>query len=211
MSQPQNRAKLLALGLTLILVGYLTVWLPGPAAGLRLLGLELGEWIKFLGVGAQRDLFYLPPIALGLILALVTYGWDNRRWSTWIMRVVAFAVSLLAMPSIIAITGDPRADWLARVLGIGLVGVIAVAGGLVSARPIWVIPVAGVLGLAVAILPLAVYLDVRRVAAGLLGQPVGVGLGLLLTVAGGAIVALWAFWWTRKGLRGDPPNSKETA
>ena len=41
--------NLLLLGFTAVFIGYLSVWLPGPAAGLSFLGVELGEWIKFMG------------------------------------------------------------------------------------------------------------------------------------------------------------------
>ena len=103
---------LLFAGLTAVFVGYFAVWLPGPAAGLRLIGLELGEWIKFLGVGQSRDLFYAPPILLGLIMVLLTAGWDNRRWQTWLFRLLAIGVSLLAFPAVAAITTEPRSEWL---------------------------------------------------------------------------------------------------
>ncbi|MBK7179447.1 MAG: hypothetical protein IPH82_20095 [Chloroflexi bacterium] len=44
---PHLPAALIALGLTAVFVGYLAVWLPGPAVGLQFLGVELGEWVKF--------------------------------------------------------------------------------------------------------------------------------------------------------------------
>ena len=47
MPQPQSRTILL-LGLTAVFIGYLMVWLPGPGAGLSFLGIELGEWVKFI-------------------------------------------------------------------------------------------------------------------------------------------------------------------
>ena len=47
--RPPSRLGLLALGLTAIFIGYFLVWLPGPGAGLSLIGVEVGEWIKFLG------------------------------------------------------------------------------------------------------------------------------------------------------------------
>ena len=56
-SLPDERQSALILNasFTVILVGYLVVWLPGPAAGLQFIGVELGEWIKFLGVGRKHD------------------------------------------------------------------------------------------------------------------------------------------------------------
>jgi len=39
---------LIKAGFTAILLGYLLVWLPHEAAGLSFIGIELGEWVKFL-------------------------------------------------------------------------------------------------------------------------------------------------------------------
>ncbi len=122
MLRTQNQERLLIAGLTAVFIGYLSVWLPGPAAGLRFLGVELGEWIKFLGVGAIRDLFYLPPIILGLMLAVLTMGWENGRWQTWLMRGLALLVSLLAFPAYEDLMGDYRSQYLLRVALSGLVG-----------------------------------------------------------------------------------------
>ena len=76
----------LILGFTAVFVGYLSVWLRGPGAGLSFLGLEMGEWFKFLGLGPRRDFFYLPPITLGLMLAIWTMTWparDGLEWRAW--------------------------------------------------------------------------------------------------------------------------------
>ena len=87
--QPSIRLNLLFLGLTAILAGYFMVWLPGPSAGLQLIGIEVGEWIKFLGIGAGRNWFYLPPIVIGLTLALLAATWPNGRIQTWMARGLA--------------------------------------------------------------------------------------------------------------------------
>ncbi|MFZ0547082.1 MAG: hypothetical protein WAM60_16675, partial [Candidatus Promineifilaceae bacterium] len=68
---------LLWVGFTFILAGYLMVWLPQPVVGLSLLGVEMGEWVKFLpqiqaGLLPDRNLFYLPPILLGLMMVVWT-------------------------------------------------------------------------------------------------------------------------------------------
>jgi hypothetical protein len=79
------------LAFTMILAGYLMVWLPQPVVGLSLMGLEMGEWVKFLpqvqaGSLPDRNLFYLPPITLSLMMIIWTAGWPNRRWQTWAAR-----------------------------------------------------------------------------------------------------------------------------
>ncbi len=118
---PPFRLGLLVGGMTAVLVGYFAVWLPGPAAGLRLIGLELGEWIKFLGVGfgAQSVLLAADPAwsdygsALGRL--------DQRPMADVGISGLALLVSLLAFPAVAAITMEPRSEWLVRITAIGLV------------------------------------------------------------------------------------------
>lgn len=190
----ENQERLLLAGLTAVFIGYLSVWLPGPAAGLQFLGLELGEWIKFLGVGAIRDLFYLPPIILGLMLAVLTMGWENGRWQTWMMRGLALLVSLLAFPAFEDVVGNYRSQYLLRVALIGLVGLTVVLAALFGKKLVtkwawlpWVL--LSVLGLVGAALPLWYYLSqVRPYVSGVLGVPVGVGWGLILYTAGCLVI-----------------------
>ena len=115
---------LLSLGFTAIFIGYLSVWLIGPGAGLSFLGVEMGEWFKFLGLGARRDLFYLPPVTLGLLLAIWTVTWPQQGgfdWRAWAVRALAVLVSLLAFPAIEDISGPVREQYTTRVILIGMV------------------------------------------------------------------------------------------
>jgi hypothetical protein len=187
-----SRSDLLALGLTAIFVGYFLVWLPGPGAGLSLIGVELGEWIKFLGFGPRRDWFYAPPIVLGLLLALWTATWPNRRAQTWLARGLAVAVALLAFPAVASITSEPRSEWLLRLALIGAVAAAVVLAAWVAARGgpavlVWAVMV----GVAVvgAVGPTWHYLAARALFAAALGRPVGVGAGVWLNALGCLLVA----------------------
>lgn len=200
----KNQERLLLAGLTAVFIGYLSVWLPGPAAGLQLLGVELGEWIKFLGVGAIRDLFYLPPIILGLMLVWLTMGWENGRWQTWLMRGLALLVSLLTFPALEDITGASRSEYLLRVALIGLVGLTVVLaalfGGKLVAKWAWLPWVLlAVLGIVGAALPLWYYVSqVQPYVAGVLGVPVGVGWGLILYTMGCLGITAVSLWQLKR-------------
>ena len=190
---PPSRADLLALGLTAIFVGYFLVWLPGPGAGLSLIGIELGEWIKFLGFGPRRDWFYVPPIVLGLLLALWTATWPNRRARTWLARGLAVAVALLAFPAVAAITSEPRSEWLLRLALIGAVAAAVVLAAWLSARGIavaWVWAVMAGVAMVGAIGPTWHYLAARALFAAALRQPVGIGAGVWLNALGCLLVAV---------------------
>lgn len=184
-------------GLTAVFIGYLSVWLPGPAAGLQFLGFELGEWIKFLGVRGSRNLFYLPPITLGLLLALWTVHWSPRRWQTWALRAVAVAVSLLAFPAVEAILGEPRSEWLLRLLLIVLVAGVALFGGALGRWPLLVAGLMIALSLAGAVLPTWRYATLRPFVSDVIGVPIGIGLGVWLSGVGHLLVTAVAIYTFR--------------
>lgn len=189
-----NDQLLLILGLTAVFTGYFTVWLPGPAAGLRFIGLEMGEWIKFLGVGMSRNLFYLPPITLGLIIALWSACWPNHRRQTWMVRGVAFAVSLLAFPAWEDFHGPSQIEYLLRIWLIGAVGLVALlAAGWrkMKQRPFtttfpWLLmAIVSLFGL---VLPTWIYTAVKPVVEQSLQMSLGVGVGVWLNGVGHLLI-----------------------
>jgi hypothetical protein len=181
---------------TLMLVGYLMVWLPQPVVGLSLIGLEMGEWVKFLpevqaGTLPDRNLFYLPPVLLGLMMAVWTVGWPNGRWQNWIIRGLAVLVSLLAFPAVEAIRFEPSDQWLLRIGLVGLVGVTAVLSGFMARLPQRTLPaLLLIFALLSLFLPTWAYLAVRPVIAELLRTEVGFGPGLLLHIVGNLLVVI---------------------
>ncbi len=166
-------------GVTAVFLAYFLIWLPGPSVGLQFIGLELGEWIKFMGVGLARNVFYLPPITLGLILALWTALWA-RRWQTWAARGLALALGLLAFPAVEAILYEPRSEWLLRLLLIALVGATAVAAHGLGRWPRLVWGLIALLALGGAVLPAWQYLQIRPLVAYWLQKPIGIGPGVWL-------------------------------
>jgi hypothetical protein len=203
LSRDQLVLLLYEIGFTLILVGYLMVWLPQPVAGLSFIGLEMGEWVKFLPqvrsgeIPASRNFFYLPPVVLGLMLALWTTGWPNSRWRTWVMRLVAIIVAMLAFPAVEAMLEEGLDQWLGRVLMILLVAVVAALIPLLDRLPgDSGLRVARIMILALAaagiILPTWAYLEIRPAVAQLLEGEVGIGPGVWLNGAGFLLVAIAA-------------------
>ncbi len=190
MKEKREQAVLL-LGFTAIFTGYLSVWLPGPGAGLSFLGIEMGEWFKFLGLGARRDLFYLPPITLSLMLIMWTITWPNQGWRAWMARGVAVLISLLAFPAIEDITGTVREQYVLRVVLVGVVILAALLSGFWSPsakqkRLPWILLAAlGIIGL---LLPTWIYLVVRPFASQIIGLSIGVGLGVWLSGMGHLLV-----------------------
>ncbi len=186
----------LLLGLTAVFIGYLTVWLPGPNVGLQFLGIEMGEWTKFLGMNSRRNLFYLPPIILSSVLLLLSLPWSPKRWQTWVWRLLAIGLSLLIFPAIEDLRGVAQAEYWPRVAWIGLIfllaGIVAVLGAIYGQRP-WLTTVSSLLiflvALAGAILPTQVYLEVQTAVAPIFGTPVGIGWGVWLNGLGYLLIA----------------------
>jgi len=197
---------------TAILIGYLTVWLPGPVVGLSFIGVELGEWIKFLGVGLSRNLFYLPPITLGLMLAVITQTWPNQRWRTWVTRVLAVGVALFSFPAIEAIRFEPGSEWVLRLQGIGLVVAIAILSAWrlprwLATRLPWLILL--LLGLVGAALPTWAYLTIRPLVSQALGLPVGVGLGVWLNGVGHLSVTVVSAMALKQGVQSNHTAARD--
>lgn len=180
-------------GLTAVVLGYFLVWMPHSSVGLTLIGLDISEWVKFLpqmrsGELPNRNLFYLPPITFGLMLALLTAVWSNRRWQTWAARALAVLVSLLAFPSLEAIRFEPASEWQLRLVMIGVVVLVAGSTAVLGRWPRVVRLLLQVVALAGAILPLYAYLQVRPVVSVLVGESLGIGLGVWLNTAGHLLV-----------------------
>lgn len=194
------RLNVLLLGFTAVFTGYLTVWLPGPAAGLSFLGLELGEWVKFMGVGPERNRFYLPPITLALMLVLWTLPWANGRWQTWATRGLAILTSLLAFPALEDITGPAMPEYLPRLQWIALVLLAAAATavlGRTSSRETrawlcWLL--LALLGLLGAVQPTRIYLQIQPAISQLFGVPVPIGWGVWLNGVGHLMVTAVSLW-----------------
>ncbi len=192
--------SLLPVGFTAVFIAYLTVWLPGPAAGLSFIGVEMGEWIKFMGMGPTRNWFYLPPISLGLMLVLWTVGWPNGRWQTWLMRGMAVLISWLSFPAIEDITGSVAHEYWPRVWAIILVVVVAGVSGLSGQRPRvvrlkWLLMMG--LGVAGIVLPTWVYGQARTAVSDVLGLPIGYGWGVWLNGVGHLLIIAVAVWQMR--------------
>ncbi len=187
-----NDQIVMSVGLTAVFLGYFSVWLPGPSAGLQFIGLEMGEWIKFLGVDMSRNLFYLPPITLGLLMALWTAVWPNRRLQTWIMRGLAVAVSLLSFPAWEDFRGPAQIEYLPRIWMIG--GVItAVFLATIWSRfapkrtaTLWLLM--AIIGLLGAILPLWIYTAVKPVVEQSYQISLGIGPGVVFNGIGHLLV-----------------------
>ncbi len=190
----------LTAGFTLILVAYFLVWLPQPVAGLSFIGIDIGEWIKFMPqvqsgeLDINRNVFYLPPITLGLNLIFWSASWSERRWQTWALRLLAIVISLLSLPSIEAFTEETTSEWLTRTVMVLVVVTVSVLIPLKRYLPSAILMngkwlIISLLGFLGAIFPTWTYLALRGTVSQLFQADVGIGPGVWLNAIGHLVVA----------------------
>lgn len=214
-SRAQTQAQRLLAGYLLcaaLLVAALSYWAPWvahQAAALQLSGQDLGEFVKFLPpirrgeISFPRQVFYLPPFACSLALALL--GANNQialpRW----MRLAMFAAALLILPGLLPpVWGRPR-DLFAseyRLQGIAfLVGVLSVAAhGLLGKLPLRLLSaVLGLVAMIALVLPQAAFWAAKPMIWDAYNTPtVRLGWGLWLDIAAWAAAATLSYWLFRQ-------------
>ncbi len=105
------RALLPAFGL-LALIGYFGPWVDHKAAGLAILGLDLGEYVKFLPavrsgeIGLWREGFYLPLVAVSLAFSL--YAYRAELDYPWYGRAGLLAVAVIAALNLLPPAWTPQ-------------------------------------------------------------------------------------------------------
>jgi hypothetical protein len=88
------------LGWALATAGYYGPWIADETAALTLSGVDMGEFVKFLpdviggSLRATRQLFYLPPLAVALSVALLV-GCQRLRYSK-LARIVFLTLAISA-------------------------------------------------------------------------------------------------------------------
>jgi len=200
------------MGLILALVGYWGPWVDHKAAALVLSGLDMADFVKLLpGVRAGtervvRELFYLPPLAAALCLALLALTpslWGHGGHPRWARAIVLAVAVLLApvvlppYPSVLRALWSPELRWqlAASVLCLLLIG-MGLCRRPSASLAAWLMVA---LALAGAILPPWQFFSIRDALDQVYGQPIRVGWGLWLTVAGFLLVAAGAIGLLSKG------------
>ena len=182
---------LIPVAIALIFVGFLSVWMPNKAAGLAMLGLEIGEWVKFLpevqaGQTPSRTLFYLPPLTLALAVLIWSAGWHG--WQVWLLRLLALAAATLALPSVPDILDTGNLGEMGERVRVGSVLLVAIFTLVVWKVRHFPPIILSVLGLIGAIFPSYAYFAIRPVIASYLQHTPGVGYGLWLSLLGHLIL-----------------------
>jgi hypothetical protein len=191
--------RLAPLGGALALVGYWGPWVNHKTAALVLSGLDMAEFVKFLPgvmVGTEfmiRELFYLPPLAAALCLALIGSNRHLRYplWARAIMVTAAVALAIIVLPPYPFILQALSSDEYQRQFLMGA-GCLAVIGGMLLYRHLSRAVVAALLiavSLTGTIPPLWQFFSIRSALDSVYGQPIHIGWGLWLMAVGFLVVA----------------------
>jgi hypothetical protein len=209
--------RFVLLGIALVLVGYWDPWVNHKTAALVLSGLDMAEFVKFLpGVQAGtefmiRELFYLPPLAVALCLALMGSNQHARYplWARATMVIIAIALAIITLPPYPFILQALGSDEFRRQFLMGI-GCLTVIGGMLLYRRLPKAIVAGLLivvALVGAIPTLWQFFSIRGALDSVYGQPIHIGWGLWLTAAGFLVVAGAGGWMLGTGAwKGHPTN-----
>lgn len=121
-------ARLLPLAALLTLVGFWGPWVDHPVAGLAILGIDLGEYVKFLPqvrageLVLWREGFYLPLVAASLALSLCVFRAEFRY--PWWVRVPMLAGAVVAALNLLPPAWTPQRmltpEFQQQTLAIGL-------------------------------------------------------------------------------------------
>lgn len=167
-------------GVALVFVGYFSVWLPNDAVGLAMIGLEIGEWVKFLPetragqVALSRVWFYAPPLTLAALIGLYSAEWEHR-WRTWLVRILAALVATLALPAIPDMLDGGTGDLLRPALVL-LVGILVLLASRIPYEiNFWLSVLLAVVG---GVVPLIAYLVYRPIIATYLTYTPEIGVGV---------------------------------
>lgn len=185
---------LLPAGWLLAAAGYYGPWIAHKTAALTLCGVDMGEFVKFLpGVSVVRHLFYLPPLAVVLSVALLagSHRFGYPRLLRLIMPILAIPVSLQLLPPAWSPASLIAPEFRLQTAALGLCWLLLPASPLLGRLPVrFTGPLTGVLATAAAGLAAWQFLAVKGAIGQVYGTPPPPGWGFPLCLAGLAIVAL---------------------
>lgn len=202
LGRPRGLTLLLLLSWLLLAVGVWGPWIWAPPAGLRVLGLDLPEYVKFIAevrsgaVALTREVFYLPLATLSLSLSLLVHRRELAlpAWARWVLNAFAVPSALAMLPPAWTPPLLTTPEFVKQTVAIGICLAAAVAAFPLLRFLPRLLAGALVAGLALlaAIPPLVAFTRLRSAFDAIYGQPIAVGIGIWSAAAGALLLALAA-------------------
>ena len=190
---------LLPLGWVAATVGYFGPWIAHGTAALTLSGVDMAEFVKFLpqvldgSLGAIRELFYLPPLAVVVSLALLV-GSRTLRYP-WYFRVLgliaAVPISLQLLPPAWSIGSLMSAEFRLQTMALGLSWILLAGFWLLGRLPLWLASMlSAATSLAALVLPSWQFLMVKPAIDLVYRTVPAIGWGFLVCTTGLAVMTV---------------------
>lgn len=206
--RPYLPAVLLLAGWLLAALGYWGAWVWAAPAGLRVPGIDLAEYVKFIAevrngqIRLTREVFLLPLAAISLSMSLLAQRSELRLPPVlrWLFNLLAIPAALAMLPPAwtpsLLTTPEFMKQTVAMVLCI-------VAAGLaypwLRRLPLTASAISvAVLAVASLVLPLSAFLKLRAPLDAIYGHPVDFGSGPVLLAGGLLLVASAALLLARR-------------
>jgi hypothetical protein len=189
---------LLAAGALAAFFGYVGPWVDHRVAGLAILGLDLGEYVKFLplvragATGLWREGFYLPLVAVSLALSLCIWRPEFRwrpAWLGWLLLALGVCGAIAAALNLLPPAWTPSRmltpEFRQQSLAIGLCLAAVAFGPFLALLPRLVTGLAVLLlSAAAAVVPVLQFLRVLPEIGGLYNDTLVPGWGMYLMLGG---------------------------
>jgi hypothetical protein len=137
---------LLPVGWVLAAIGYYGPWISHGTAALTLSGADMAEFVKFLpgaldgSLGVVRQLFYLPPLAVVVSVALLVGSrWLRYPWPFRVLALIlAIPVSLQMLPPAWSPSSLFAAEFRLQSIALGICWLLLAGFWLLGRLPLWV-------------------------------------------------------------------------
>ena len=188
---------LLPLGWVAATVGYFGSWLAHETAALTLSGVDMAEFVKFLPevldgtLAVIRQLFYLPPFAVVVCVALLV-GSGTLRYPVWfrvLALVGAMPVSLQLLPPAWSVSSLMSPEFRLQAVALGASWLLLAGFWMLGRLPLWLTSAAaGAISLIAMVLPAWQVLIAKPAIDVVYLSAPGIGWGFLVCMAGLAVM-----------------------
>lgn len=191
--RPYLPTILLLAGWLLAALGYWGAWVWAAPAGLRVAGIDLAEYVKFIAevrsgqIRLTREVFMLPLVAISLSMSLLAHRSELNLWAPlrWIINLLSIPVALSMLPPAWTPSLLTTPEFVRQTVAIAVCVIVALLSyPLLRRLPLIASAVVVVLlALLSIILPLANLIKLRVPLETIYGHPAALGTGpILLTI-----------------------------
>lgn len=208
---PRTGTALILFGWLLVAAGYWGPWVWAEPAGLRVLGLDLAEYVKFVAevrsgqIAVRRELFYLPLLALSLSLSLLVHRPELRlfRWLRWLGNVLAVPAALAMLPPAWTPPLLRTPEFILQTAAIAVCLAAALLSYPLLRRLPWstATTIVALLSAAAVWFPVEGFLRLRPALDAIYGRPIELGRGPALMTVGFVLLVLGVFAVSAADLR----------